>query len=128
MKAVFWAVAAVAAAAVTLLLWSSGSQPTTSTVHTADHSVTMTVDNPKLGVNTLDFGVTDRAGRPVTVDAIAVELVMSQMGHALPPVTAAPTEPGRYRASNTEIPMSGQWEVAVSVPGAEKAVFPLLVD
>jgi len=128
MKATFWAAAAVVVVAVALLLWPGGSHATTSTVHTAEHSVTMTVDNPKLGVNTLDFDVTDRAGRPVTVDAIAVELVMSQMGHALPPVSAARTGQGRYRATNTDIPMSGQWEVAVSVPGADKAVFPLLVD
>jgi nitrogen fixation protein FixH len=128
MKAMFWVAAGVVVVTVALLLWAGGSRATTLTVHTAQHRVSMTVDNSESGVNTLDFEVTDPGGRPVDVDTLTVELVMSQMGHALPPVMTVRTGSGRYRASNADIPMSGQWEVAVSVPGAGKVVFPLLVD
>jgi hypothetical protein len=128
MKATFWVAAAIVVAVAALLLWPRGAQATTESVQTAQHRVTMSVDEPKLGANTLDFEVTVLAGRPSTLDALAVELVMPQMGHALPPVTASPTSDGGYRAADTDIPMSGHWQVVVSLSATEKAVLPLFVD
>jgi nitrogen fixation protein FixH len=128
MRATFWVAAVIVVAVAAVLLWPRGPQASTAGVATAQHRVTMTVDEPALGANTLDFEVTDRTGRPAVVDALAVELVMPQMGHALPPVTAARTGEGRYRAPDTDIPMSGHWEVVVSLSATEKAVLPLFVD
>jgi nitrogen fixation protein FixH len=122
-----WVAASVVVAVGVLLLWPRDPGATTVTGRTEQYTVDLTVDHPKQGANTLDFEVTDTAGRPATVDTIAVELVMPQMGHALPPVSATRTEPGRYRASNTDIPMSGVWEVTVSLPGSEDVVLTLPV-
>jgi nitrogen fixation protein FixH len=127
-RATFWVAAAIVVAVAAVLLWPRGPQASTASVATAQHRVTMIADEPKLGANTLDFEITDRTGRPAVVDAPAVELVMPQMGHALPPVTAARTGEGRYRAADTDIPMSGHWEVVVSLSATEKAVLPLFVD
>jgi hypothetical protein len=103
------------------------AESTTVTGRTGQYTVDLTADRPKQGANMLDFEVIDAAGRPATVDTIGVEFVMPQMGHALPPVSATRTEPGRYRASNIDIPMSGAWEVTVSLPGDEDVVLTLLV-
>ncbi|MET0134536.1 MAG: FixH family protein [Kibdelosporangium sp.] len=127
MRTVFWAAAAVVVAMLALLLWPSSPEAKTFTVQTVQHKVKLSVDDPRQGVNTFDLEVTDLAGKPATVDSVTVELVMTQMGHALAPVPAARAEPGRFRAG-AEITMPGQWEVTVSLPGSEQAVFPLLVD
>lgn len=55
---------------------------------------------------------------------------MAQMGHALAPVAAGPDGPGRFRAADVGLPMSGQWEITVSLRGPggpAQVVFPLLV-
>jgi nitrogen fixation protein FixH len=90
----------------------------------------LSADNPKLGTNSLAVEVTDAAGKPASLDAVTVEPVMPQMGHAFAPVTAVADGPGRYRAAETSLPMSGQWEIAVTLRGpggTSQAVFPLLV-
>ena len=122
------AAAVIAIAMTTLLLWPRDPAKPVFTAHTAQHKVNLTVDNLEKGPNTFDVEVTDGAGKPLAANTITVELAMPQMGHALPPVTAARTGPGHYRAQDTDIPMSGQWEVTVSLPGTEKAVFSLLVN
>jgi hypothetical protein len=128
LRPVFWVVAAVVVAAVAALLWwPSGPQATTS-VRTAQHRVTLTVDDPKPGPNTLDLEVTDTTGDPSVADAVEVELVMPQMGHALPAATAPRSGDARYRVAEIEIPMPGYWEVVVSLSATERAVLPLFVD
>ena len=121
------AVAVIVIALVALILWPRDPAEPAFTAHTARHTVNLTVDHLEQGPNTFDVKVTDSAGTPLAANTVTVELVMPQMGHALPPVTAARTGPGRYRARDTDIPMPGQWEVTVSLPGTEKAVFSLLV-
>jgi hypothetical protein len=103
-------------------------EPGKLTARTQQYNVKLAVDNPRLGANTLDFVITDQAGQPTTMDSVTVGLVMSQMGHTLPPVVAVRTEPGRYRAAGMQIPMAGQWQVTVALQGTEQAVFPLLVN
>ena len=132
MKRVILVTAALTATAVVVavLLWPSSQGPATSTVHLGRTAVTLTVHDPKQGANTVEIAVTDETGRPVTgntVDTVTVELVMPQMGHALPLVTATPTGPGHYHAPNTDIPMPGVWEVTVSLPDVGDAVFSLPV-
>ncbi|MFC4589978.1 FixH family protein [Sphaerisporangium corydalis] len=127
MKAVLWAAGTILLAGAALLLWPIGPGPMVTTLRTARHQVTMTVDDPKRGANTFGLEIVDRTGEPATMTPVTIELVMPAMGHALPPVTAIGTGPGRYRVPDTDIPMAGQWEMTVSLAGTEKALFSLLL-
>lgn len=127
-------IAAVAVLTLGVLAWlvwpSASSGPTVLKSATGLHTVQLSVDAPKLGTNSFGVEVTDQSGNPARLDSVTVEPVMPQMGHALSPVTAGPEGPGRYRAAETVLPMSGQWEITISLHGpggTEQAVFPLLV-
>ena len=113
------------------IFWPGGdSGPVSSQTVTGAYSVRLSAENPKLGTNSLAIEVSDAAGKPATLDAVTVEPVMPQMGHAFAPVTAIADGPGRYRAAETSLPMSGQWEIDVTLRGpggTNQAVFPLLV-
>lgn len=125
------AVAVFTLSVLAWLMWPSASSGTTvlrSATNT--HNVQLSVDAPKLGLNSFGLEVTDQSGKPARLDSVTVEPVMPRMGHALAPVTAGPDGPGRYRAAETVLPMSGQWEITISLRGpggTEQAVFPLLV-
>jgi hypothetical protein len=125
------ATAVLVAATLAWLLWPSGTNgPTVLKAVSGGYSVQLSVDAPTLGGNTLTFDVTQPGGEPARLDAVTVEPVMPQMGHALAPVTATADTPGRYRAADTLLPMSGQWELTVSLhgpAGPAQLVFPLLV-
>ncbi|TCO48148.1 FixH family protein [Actinocrispum wychmicini] len=130
MKLTFGIAAAIVVGLLAWLLWPGSGSPTVLTADTAQHSVQLSVDDPKQGANSIGLHITDHTGRPVTVDSVVVEPVMPQMGHALTPVTAGAEAPGSYRAPDTELPMPGQWEITVSLRAAgdtEQVVFPLLV-
>lgn len=68
------------------------------------------------GANAVEFDITDRESAPAQPSRVTVAPAMPQMGHAVPPVAAAATGPGRYRAE-LELPMSGQWEITVELSG-----------
>jgi nitrogen fixation protein FixH len=130
MRTVFGVAAAAVVGLLAWLLWPSGDEATILTADTGQHSVQLSVDDPKQGANSLGLRITDHGGRPATVDSVTVEPVMPQMGHALTPVTAGAEAPGSYRAPDTVLPMPGQWEITVSLhaaSGTEQVVFPLLV-
>ncbi|MEO6087455.1 MAG: FixH family protein [Umezawaea sp.] len=128
-------VAAVALAAVITLLAlvfraAAGGGPTTATASTPRYTVRLSVDDPRTGPNSLGLEVTDVAGQPAAPDEVTVEPVMTQMGHALAPVTALPEAPGRYRAATADLPMAGPWQMTVSLrdaSGVDHVVLPLLV-
>jgi hypothetical protein len=129
MRPAFRAVAAAVVVAVAaMLLWPAGPKATTTSVRTAQHRVTLTVDDPMPGPNTLDLEVAATTGGVPVADALEVELVMPQMGHALPAATAARVGEARHRVAEIEIPMSGYWEVVVSLSATDQAVLPLIVD
>jgi hypothetical protein len=114
----------VLAAVLAFLLWPSGGGPSVAQASGRLYQVRLTVDDPRLGTGVLTLDVT-----PSTVDTVTVEPVMPQMGHALSPVGATETAPGRYRAEIT-FPMVGQWEITVALhgpSGADQVVVPLLV-
>lgn len=119
-------VALLVAAGVAWLIWGgSGSTPTAQQAVSGPYTVRFTADAPRLGGNDFSLEVTGPAPEGVTV-----EPVMAQMGHALAPVPAGPDGPGRYRATDVGLPMSGQWEITVSLRGPggpAQVVFPLLV-
>ncbi|WP_370946215.1 FixH family protein [Amycolatopsis sp. cg5] len=127
-------IAAVAVLILGVLAWlvwpSTSSGPTVLKSATGSHTIQLSVDAPKLGTNSFGVEVTDQSGKPARLDSVTVEPVMPQMGHALSPVTAGQEGPGRYRAAETVLPMTGQWEITISLhgpAGTEQAVFPLLV-
>lgn len=70
----------------------------------------------KLGPNTLDLVLTDRAGKPVAGAEIAVTPWMPSMGHGVweKPVV---TDRGRgsYQVGNVAIIMGGDWELRLTV-------------
>jgi hypothetical protein len=125
-------VAAVVTGVVAWLVWPSGSSgPTVLNADAGPYSVRLSVDDPRLGTNSVAVDVSDTAGHPATPDAVAVEPVMPLMGHAVAPIAATADGPGHYHAAGIVLPMSGQWEFTVSLrgpAGAAQAVFPLLVN
>jgi hypothetical protein len=120
------AVTLVVAGLLAWLIWG-GSKSATSAQQSVSgpYTVRFTADAPRLGANTFSLEVTGPAPEGVTV-----EPVMAQMGHALAAVPAGPDGPGRFRATDVGLPMSGQWEITVSLRGPggpAQVVFPLLV-
>jgi hypothetical protein len=129
------AVAAVAVIVVGVLAWllwpSSDNGPTVLRAGDGTVAVQLTMDAPKTGAHSLTLNVTDPHGAPLSFGTATVEAVMPQMGHALTAVTAAPAGPGVFRADGLTLPMSGQWELTVTLSGGAKrdqVVFPLLVS
>ncbi len=114
------------AAGATWLLWPSGSaKASAQQAVSGPYTVQFSADEPRIGGNTFAVAVTGPAPEAVTVAP-----VMAQMGHAFPAVPAAPDGPGRFRATGVGLPMSGQWEITVSLRGPggpAQVVFPLLV-
>ncbi|MEV4092503.1 FixH family protein [Streptosporangium saharense] len=121
--------AAVLAGAVLWLLWpGGGAEPTVLRNGTEHYRVRLTVERSGTGPVTID--VADLRGRPVTLRSVTVEPVMTNMGHALEPVTTVAQGPGRYRAERLGLPMGGAWALTVLMHGPEgtdRATFPVLV-
>ncbi|WP_240686907.1 FixH family protein [Amycolatopsis suaedae] len=119
----------VAVALLGWLLWpSAAAAPTVLQTSTKHFGVRLTVEDPKPGLNVIGIELTDPQGRPADARTVTVEPAMPRMGHALEPVPATAEAPGRYRATGTTLPMSGQWEITVAINGVERAVFGLLVN
>jgi hypothetical protein len=118
-------------AVLVLVFWPDGSGgQAVFTTSTGQHTVRLSVDGLQRGTNSFGLEVTDADGTPSAVDRVTVEPVMPQMGHALAPIEARTEAPGRFRADNADLPMSGPWELTVSLhaaSGTEHVVFPLLV-
>ncbi|MEV6644834.1 FixH family protein [Amycolatopsis sp. NPDC051371] len=116
----------VVAAGAAWLLWPAGAaKATTQQAVSGPYTVQFSADPPRIGGNTFAVAVTGPAP-----DSVSVEPVMAQMGHAFAPVLAVPDGPGRFRVTGVGLPMSGQWEISVSVHGPggpAQVVFPLLV-
>jgi len=116
----------VVAAGSAWLLWGGNSaKPTTQQATSGPYTVQFSADEPRIGGNTFAVAVTGPAP-----DAVTVAPVMAQMGHAFAAVPAGPDGPGRFRAADVGLPMSGQWEITVSLRGPSgpaQVVFPLLV-
>ena len=126
MKTLLTVLGAVVVAAAALLLWPRSGETNPLVADSQHYSFKVSAQPLKQGTNSLDIEVTDRAGTPATGD-VTVEPAMPQMGHALSPVTAVRTQPGRFRVDGVDLPMSGQWEVTVSL-GTERVVVPLLLN
>ncbi len=118
-------VAVLAVAIVAWLVWpsSGGVQVRRSTQ--GPYTVQLSVEDPHQGGNVFALTVTG-----ATPDVVTLEPVMPRMGHALAPSPAIAEGPGRFRTGDVLLPMSGQWEITVSLrgpSGATQHVFPLLV-
>lgn len=111
------AVLIVAALAV-WWLWPGSGEKSVQRMAAGPYLVHLTVadGSPKTGDNTVELEITDQQGDPATPAEVSVEPAMPQMGHAVPPATAAVVTPGHYRAT-VNLPMPGQWEIAVQLSG-----------
>jgi hypothetical protein len=118
-------VAVLAAGIVAWLIWGTGtSGPSVQQAVSGPYTVRLTTCQARIGVNAFTLDVSPAAA------GVTVEPVMPQMGHALTPVPAAPDAAGHFHVDGVELPMAGQWELAVTVSGPggpAQTVFPLLV-
>ncbi|MEU3768900.1 hypothetical protein AB0E55_27920 [Amycolatopsis keratiniphila] len=118
-------VAVLAVAIVAWLVWPSSGGVQVQRSTQGPYTVQMSVEDPHQGGNV--FALTVSGATP---DVVTLEPVMPQMGHALAPSPAIAEGPGRFRTGDVLLPMSGQWEITVSLrgpSGATQHVFPLLV-
>ncbi|HKN56497.1 MAG TPA: hypothetical protein VJX66_28660 [Amycolatopsis sp.] len=118
-------VAVIVAGIVAWLVWGTGTSGTAvQQAVSGPYTVRLDTGEARIGANSFTFDVTPAP------TGVSVEPVMAQMGHALAPVPAGPDGAGHFRADGIELPMSGQWELAVTLngPGGPfRTVFPLLV-
>jgi hypothetical protein len=98
------------------LFWSGS--PTTaaagSQANIGPYVVRLSTDSVRRGAAELAFDITDAANQPAEPDEVSVEPAMTQMGHALIPVRATPSAPGKYRAQ-MDFEMTGQWDITVRI-------------
>ncbi|ONI79268.1 hypothetical protein ALI144C_25920 [Actinosynnema sp. ALI-1.44] len=126
MKLFLSVLGALVVAVAALLLWPTSGKGHELVADSQRYSFKVNAQPLKQGTNTLDIEVTDKSGTPASGD-VTIEPAMPQMGHALSPVTAVRTRPGRFRVDGVDLPMPGQWEITVSL-GTERVVFPLLLN
>ncbi|WP_067536690.1 FixH family protein [Nocardia crassostreae] len=121
-RALLAAAVLVVAAVAAWWLWPGTSGNTVPRMTAGPYLVQLTVADgtPHTGDNTVELDITDQQGAPATPDEVSVEPAMPQMGHAVPPGIAETITPGRYRAT-VNLPMPGQWEIAVHLSGPQGA-------
>jgi hypothetical protein len=115
----------IAMVSALVVLWPRSVEAQPQLAESAQLRFVLTPASTKSGRNSFDLRVTDRSGHPAQ-GAVTVEPAMPQMGHALAPITAGPSEPGRYEVGGVDLLMAGQWEITVSL-NAERVVIPLLL-
>lgn len=125
-KVLIAVVVLVVVAGAAWLFWPAGAaKATTQQAVSGPYTVQFSADAPRIGGNTFALAVTGPAP-----DSVLVEPVMAQMGHAFTPVLAVAESAGHFRVTDLALPMSGQWEISVSLHGPggpAQVVFPLLV-
>jgi hypothetical protein len=117
--------AVVAVAGALIVLWPRSVEAQPHLAESTQLRFVLTPASTKRGVNSFDLRVTDRSGNPAEGE-VTLEPAMPQMGHAIAPITAGPSEPGRYQVGGVDLFMAGQWEITVSL-SAERVVIPLLL-
>ncbi|MBA0048800.1 hypothetical protein [Mycobacteroides sp. LB1] len=130
-----WVGLGVIVAAVLALAWIAWpSPPKAITLYsgTEHYTITVTVDNPRVGMTALEIAIADREdpGLPES-ESVTVELVMPLMGHAMPPQREIIS--GRTKFDQVMLSMAGPWEIVVTVtpPSGdpdERATMPLWVS
>ncbi|MFC9997315.1 FixH family protein [Nocardia sp. NPDC127526] len=101
-------------------LWPGTTGKSAPRMTAGPYLVQLTVADgtPRTGDNTVEIEITDQQGVSATPDKVSVEPAMPQMGHAVPPGIAETVTPGHYRAT-VNLPMPGQWEIAVHLSGPQ---------
>jgi hypothetical protein len=114
------------------LLWpSTPAGAKTFDAAGARHTVRLTVNPARAAIpGSWLIQVNGPDGRPTHADAVRVEPVMPQMGHALAPLTATESGTGRFPLDGVVLPMSGQWLITVTIDpagAADPVVIPTLI-
>ncbi|MGH3724117.1 MAG: hypothetical protein ACRDUS_08300 [Mycobacterium sp.] len=117
MTARVWAgLAAIVAAvlALTWIAWPSRPQAVTLYSGTEHYAITVTVDDPHVGVTALEVAITNREDNDLPEsEPVTVELVMPLMGHAMPPLREVVS--GRTKFDQVMLSMAGPWDIIVTV-------------
>jgi len=104
----------------------AGGAPAASTAGTIEQTVPVGSDTitarmtpGTVGINSLEFAITDQAGhvvQPVSDPQVSVTMPAAGVGPLNRPVTS--TGPGTYQAV-LDLPLSGQWVVTIAVRTSE---------
>lgn len=112
-----WAGLAVIVAAVlglTWIAWPSAPEAVTLYSGTEHYVITVTVDNPRVGITALELAVASREdGSLPESESVSVELVMPLMGHAMPPLREVVS--CRTKFDQVMLSMAGPWDIVVTV-------------
>ncbi|WP_078291096.1 hypothetical protein [Mycobacterium sp. D16R24] len=112
-----WAGLAVIVAAVlglTWIAWPSAPKAVTLYSGTEHYAITVTVDNPRVGITALELAVASREnGNLPESESVSVELVMPLMGHAMPPLREVVS--CRTTFDQVMLSMAGPWDIVVTV-------------
>ncbi|MFB4286170.1 hypothetical protein ACBI99_00925 [Nonomuraea sp. ATR24] len=108
------ALAALLAAAAALFVAGRalGAEPLTLTIAGSRYTATVVIDPPRTGAVVVETRVTSG-----DADGLALSAVMPDMGHAMPELSAAEREPGRFVAEGELFTMSGVWDVSIRLTG-----------
>ncbi|WJR35397.1 hypothetical protein P3F83_08555 [Mycobacteroides immunogenum] len=130
-----WAGLVLIVAAVLTLTWIAWpSPPRAVTLYsgTEHYTVTVTVDDPRVGTSALELAIAEREDHELPgSESVTVELVMPLMGHAMPPLREVVS--GRTKFDQVMLSMAGPWEIVVTITPQsgdpdERATMPLWVS
>lgn len=99
------------------LLWRNASTAAgvTQTAQAGDLSVTMRVDEQRVGTRTIDVTVSDAGGAPVDVRELRLRFSMLDMDMGTSEALAQPVGAGRFQARGPFFTMVGSWQVEASL-------------
>jgi hypothetical protein len=115
---------AAARAAVTVLvalgwLLRPTNDATTLRAGTPRQTVTLTIDNTRVGDTGITIELADHDGRPLSEAFIRVQPVMPLMGHATPEKVATAVQGGRYTVAGIHFMTTGPWQIHLRVTLAD---------
>jgi copper transport protein len=81
------------------------------------------VDPARPGRNTIHLTLTDRVGRPTTVDGLRVLATQTERGIGPLRLEATPAGPGHYIVAGAALPLSGDWQLRIEARKGEFQLF-----
>ena len=78
-------------------------------------TVDVTLDPARVGADTLQITILDKTGKPEAVPEVDASLALPAQQLGPIKITLRPAGPGHYTAGNVLVPVSGAWQVLVTV-------------
>lgn len=82
-------------------------------------NVSLQLPQTRSGPNNLEVKITDLNGQPLDVPEVNIRLTLPSAGLGPLPVELTKVSPGNFTATNTVVPISGEWAVSVTVRTTE---------